>query len=517
MEKITKTWQERLASKWWRMNNLYKVKNKQGELVTFKPNEIQYKHVIERGTSRYNLILKARQFGFTTLYCIDLLDESLFNSGTMCGIIAHEAKKLPDYFTIVRRAFINLPEWLKPETKTDTKYMYEFVKAFDGTPLDSGIFVSMNIRGGTVQNLHITESAYISDRIGLKTGSKQAVPITGRISEETTANGYEGFYDDYMFAYNDNQKNEQSYRTYFYPWIASKEYTLTGTLDDETEDEKEIRRIAKETYNVEVTDGQLLWRRWKINEMRSENVGFGLNTKQLFKQEYPLTISEAFQSGAGNVFDMEKVDSIRLGMPITHGDALAWHNKGLKIYKLPEVGKSYVIGCDPSDGVGSDNSCIDIWEVETREQVAQFYGKVRPDELADLITEFATFYNKAYVGVENNMLTTILLLSKQYDNYYSDTKMDERTAKMTRKIGWNTNTKTRDLMIDEFIIAFDEGTLKVNSAITVQEMRTFVKNDVGKREHAEGRHDDSLFAAFIAIQMFKFHKSGARVFSTKPF
>lgn len=496
----------------WRLTHLYKIKNKQGELVTFIPNEIQIKHIDERGGHRRNLILKARQFGFTTLYCIDLLDEALWVDGMTCGIIAHEAKKLPDYFTIVKRAFENLPEFLKPKCKTDTKYMYEFTERFDGKPMDSSIYVSVDIRGGTVQKLHITESAYIKDRQALNAGSKQAVPITGWISEETTGNGFNEFYDFYTSSQQNPNIGEMDYKTYFYPWYLSKEYSLEGVLEGETEKEAELRK----TYNL--TDGQLLWRRWKIKELMSEAGGSGLKGDQLFKQEYPATVTEAFQSGAGNIFNAEKVDAIKIKIPLSTSskpEVQALIDKEFRIWVEPQYQAEYVIGCDPSDGEGADFSCIDIWDKNTLEQVGQYYGKLRPDELAEYIRQAAEVYNKAFVGVESNMLTTVLILSKIYDNYYFQTVVDEKTDKRTKKIGWHTNTKTRDIMIDEFIIAFEEGSLTINSPLTIREMKTFVRNpENGKREHAIGKHDDALFAGFIALQMKKYYRGERRYWPT---
>ena len=162
--------------------------------MTFKPNPTQLKHLRERGNHRRNLILKYRQGGITTLYAIDELDEALWVPGMSCAIIAHEQGTLDKIFEIVKRAYENLPDLIKPETQYDNKREYTFKRRFDGVNLDSSIYVALKLRGGTVQRLHITESAYIKDRQELASGSKQAVPKDGYISEETTANGYEYFY-----------------------------------------------------------------------------------------------------------------------------------------------------------------------------------------------------------------------------------------------------------------------------------------------------------------------------------
>lgn len=413
-------------------------------------------------------------------------------------------------FDIVKRAYTNLPKEWKPDVKTDTKRMYQFTHRFDGEPLDSSIYVALKLRSGTVQNLHITESAYIKDRNELNAGSKQAVPITGRITEETTANGYNEFFDFYTDSDQNPNPTELDYRTYFYAWFENSEYQLPGEISEHTKVELKI----KQDFPF-ITDQQLLWRRWKMKELRMEKGGVGLSGAQLFKQEYPATKTEAFQSGAGNVFDGALIDAVK-PKPLLLGVAPDLTKLGFKFWKDKEPNREYVVGSDPSDGEGADFSCIDVWDKDSLEQVCQFYGKVRPDVLAEYIKMVAVYYNEGFVGVENNMLSTILFLIKIYDNYFFTTKIDERTRKKTKKIGWNTNTKTRDVMIDDYIIAFEEGSLKINSAITLREMKTFVKKDNGKREHADGKHDDSLIAGMIALQMRKHWKPKLRTWATKP-
>lgn len=478
---------------------------------------------------RYNYIVKYRQGGITTLYEMDYLDDALWTPGMTCGILAHEAKKLPEYFNMVKLAFEYLPEGLKPETKTDTKYAYEFTKRFDGVRLNSSIYVATDIRGGTVQKLHITESAYIKDRQRLKAGSKQAVPLSGSISEETTGNGFNEFYDDYEAARNNPRPTEQDYQAFFYPWLFDDTYILPGTIDDYTDEEQEVKRIARDIYQIELSDQQLLWRRWKIAELRMGKIGVGMSGTQLFRQEYPLTVTEAFQSSQGNIFDGEKVDAIEDQDPMTLSECLeklqqlypdniqmreritALYKLGVWFWQLPEVGKLYLLGCDPSDGMGADSGVIDIWDEELN-QCAQFYGKVLPDTLAEIGAQMGFFYNEAYAGIENNMLSTILFFSKIYTKYYLEVRIDKKTQVRTKKIGWTTSTMTRDPMIDEFLILFEDGHLGIRSHVTKSEMKTFVKKETGKREHADNKHDDALFAAFIALQMRKHNKPRARAF-----
>lgn len=526
---------DKLKSKWWRLNNLYKIKKKTGAIQTFRPNQTQLQHIVDRGAHRYNLILKARQLGFTTLYLIDYLDESLWTPGIVSGILAHEAQKLPAIFSTVKRAFDNLPEILKPTLKADTKYSYEFINRYDGEKLDSAIYVATGLRSGTVQNLHITESAFIKDRDELNAASKQAVPITGRISEETTANGFNEFYSFYTAAEKTTEPTEYDYRAYFYSWTKNREYRIPGTIEWEniTQTDKIIygdEKKLKEQYNLD--DEQLLWRRWKIKELTSHSTRnkLGLTGLQLFRQEYPIISKEAFQSGAGNVFNIELVEAMQIIKPLRqitpdHLQSFTEPEKkalitaltaiireGVEVYYPPEKKIRYVIGCDPSDGTAQgDRSAIAVYDIDADIQVAQFYGKRRPDELAQLIKDIAEIYNDAFAGVENNMLSTVLFLSRIYHNIYTVVKEDKVTKKRTRELGIRTTGKTRDMMIDEFIAAFEQGELTVHSADLQDEMKTFITTDTGKREHATGMSDDCLFSNFIAFQMKKHYPTGVRV------
>ncbi len=470
----------------------------------------------------------------TTLYAIDYLDEALWNPGMSCAILAHEQKYNAKIFSTVKRAFENLLPEIKPITKTNTKYAYDFVSMFDGTLLDSSIYVDTDVRSGTVQRLHITEAAWLKDSAKIDAGAKQAVPKGGSITEETTANGFNDFFDKYTQAEeieNKGQMTAQDYKTYFYAWWENPEYALPGTMPAISADDRVLYGDeAEERRLYGLTDGQLLWRRWKINELRQSNRASGvtLNGLQLFRQEYPASRNEAFQSGAGNVFDVngkvgtnpltleqcieqlngnqEMIDKLKLLYPL-----------GVKFWQMPSTGKKYVMGVDPSDGEGADFGCGDVWDEESLTQVAQYYGKVRPDVLAEVISQIGYFYNEAFIGVENNMLSCILSLVKIYSNYFFTATIDEKTMKKTKKIGWSTNTKTRNPMIDDFIAAYEENTLTINSTLTLTEMKTFVTKDNGKREHANGKHDDALIAGMICIQMKKLKPKQARAFADKPF
>ena len=100
-----------LRDQLYRLNNLYYITNKDGTRTKFKmtPEQLEYFN----GEHSRNIILKARQLGFTTEVCIIQLDCALFMS-QKCALIAHtlhDAKRL--FREKVKYAFDNLPEVIK--------------------------------------------------------------------------------------------------------------------------------------------------------------------------------------------------------------------------------------------------------------------------------------------------------------------------------------------------------------------------------------------------------------------
>lgn len=459
----------------------------------------------------------------------------MFTPGYTAAIIAHERETLDKIFQIIERAFENLPDSVKPTTRQDTLRMLRFEYDYNGRRLDSSIYVALKLRGGTVQALHISERAHIEGEQSqeLEAGSKQAVPMTGRISEETTANGMNDFYEGFMSAWENDQLADLDYRSYFYAWHEDSQYQLPGTIDEYTPADLRLKEIIRKAYNKELTDQQLLWYRWKLRDlMTSQNQDGlqGLRPEQLMKQEYPSTVLEAFQSGLGNVFDLELLATILPKKPIKVLPL------GVNVWKEPvkrgdryvdpldqqekqyPKDRQYVLAGDP--GGGGDPSVLDVWDPITGEQVAQWAGLDRPDEVAEVAKAMCEYYNDAFAGIENNMLSLVLFLSKIYDNLYYTTVVDEKYNRRTKKLGWNTNAKTRDPMIDEFLMKFEESAITINSPLTIKEMRTFVKKENGKREHADGKNDDAVITAMIAIQMFKYYermgRNRQRAFTSKP-
>lgn len=77
--------------------------------------------------------------------------------------------------------------------------------------------------------------------------------------------------------------------------------------------------------------------------------------------------------------------------------------QGLRVYRLPQLGRRYVVGADPAEGnPGSDDSAAEVLDAGTGEEVATLAGKFQPAVFAAYVAALARWYNKAAAMILRN-------------------------------------------------------------------------------------------------------------------
>lgn len=292
-----------LADPMWRLCSgwLYKIMVKspgqEGETaIPFRPNRAQ-RRFIGRLWHR-NIILKARQLGFTTLVAILWLDHALFTENQRCVIVAQDKDKAEDIFRDkVQFAYKNLPPEVRATRPTQTDSKSELLFAHN----NSSVKVSTSARGGTPHRLHISEYGKICAKWPdkaeeLKTGSLPAVPLDGITIIESTAEGQEGdFFEktETAMAASESRKvlTPRDYRFHFYPWWQEPGYRLP---DAQAAGVAITRKEHDYFDGVQAVMGCTLdlgQRAWYITTREGDFSG----DPQSMWQEYPSTPREAFQ------------------------------------------------------------------------------------------------------------------------------------------------------------------------------------------------------------------------------
>ncbi|WP_374257629.1 terminase [Aquabacterium sp.] len=289
-----------LADPEWRLFSgcLYKIiiKGEEGQDATvlpFKPNRAQ-RRFIKRLWHR-NLILKARQLGFTTLIAILWLDHALWNANQRCGIIAQDREAAEAIFRDkVKFAYENLPEQIRERFPLARDSATELLFAHN----NSSIRVATSMRSGTIHRLHISEFGKICAKFPDKakevvTGSIPAVPLSGVLVIESTAEGRDGAFfamTQASQALHQQKKalTQRDYRFHFYPWWEAPEYRMDPDGVVITDKDAEHFDKIEAAMGTTLDDEQ---RAWYVATRQADFAG----DPQKMWQEYPSTPDEAFQ------------------------------------------------------------------------------------------------------------------------------------------------------------------------------------------------------------------------------
>lgn len=296
-----------LSDQWWRLNNLYYIKDKEGRKIKFRLNEAQRQ--LYAGMHYYNVILKARQLGFTTFIMIYFLDCCLFNRTHSAGVVAHTKDAATALFKDkVKFAYDNLPKWIRAYlgAKSDNARELEFSNG-------SRIYVGTSLRSGTFQKLLISEYGKTSAREPekakeIKTGALNTITTGQQIFIESTAEGQAGEYYDICQTAQAIQRSGAELtamdpKFWFFPWYVDKTCCLSDKDAANTSLDQDLVKYFDNLfglYNISLTPGQKAWYAKKKAQQGDEMLA-----------EFPSTPDEAFRGTVRGAYFKREIEKAR--------------------------------------------------------------------------------------------------------------------------------------------------------------------------------------------------------------
>lgn len=276
-----------LADPNWRLNNLYWIKNSQGQRVKFQLNWAQQE--IAASNHPLKLVLKCRQIGITTYFSLYLLDKVLWENDVNAGIIAQTFDDGSRIFKDkLKYAFDNLDPRLRPLFRIvgDSAKELAFTHG-------SVIRVGTSLRSSTLQYLLISEFGKICAKDPERareviSGSIQTVHVGQNIFIESTAEGSEGYFFDMCQRAFDQQKKGtpiglMDFQPFFFPFYKEPSYCLEGPLQLTQNQLEYFDKLY--LSGIRLTNEQKLWYA-KKQEILNEDM----------TREYPATPEEAFSA-----------------------------------------------------------------------------------------------------------------------------------------------------------------------------------------------------------------------------
>ena len=469
----------------------------------------------EAGRPMRVIILKARQLGFSTLAEALIFQRTATRRNVNSLIIAHREDSTANLFKMSRLFYERLGDD-RPMIRNSNARELVFENPErdpDKKAADPGLMsrIRCNTAGGsgvgrsdTLHNVHASEFAFWrGDKAATWIGLMQAVPAEPgtMVIIESTANGF----DEFHRLWEDAVRGDSDFEPLFFPWFENPQYRMKALPGMELTPEEQT---LKNRYDLD--DEQLAWRRWCVKNNCAGD-------ERIFRQEYPSCPDEAFLTSGQSVFDNEQVARQRsmAPTPVRRGmfeytltpdptvlENIRWVDRSdgiIRLYELPVARRPYVIGGDTA-GTGSDWFTGQVLDNTTGAQVAVLRHQYDEDQYARQMYCLGRYYNDALLGIETNYSTyPVKLLSLMgYPKLYVREVADNFTGTLRDAFGFETNMRTRPVIIAGLVAFFRENPTLVRDGDTLGEMLVFQYNSDRRPEAITGEHDDLVMALAIA-------------------
>jgi hypothetical protein len=436
------------------INNYAKITHPQKGLISFKLYDFQEDAINNFNDHRFNVILKARQLGISTVTAAYVVWMMLFHREKNVLVIATKFSTASNLVKKVKNILKNIPDFLTIAKVTiDNRTSFELsngsqIKA-SSTSGDAG-------RSEALSLLVIDEAAHVEGLDELWMGLYPTLSTGGRCIALSTPNGVGNwFHKIYMEA--DQRIND--FNPMVLPWDRHPDR-------DKDWFEKETRNMSRREIAQEL------------------ECNFNMSGETVFHGD-----------------DMSWVEEF-----VTEPKYRTGFDRNYWIWEEYKASEDYLISADVARGDGRDYSVLHIFKLQTMEIIAEYQGKVTPDVFSEILHSAGKEYGNCMIIVENNSVGFSVLeklREKGYPNIYysiksSHTYVDQQQAefKSNSVAGFTTSSKTRPLIIAKMEEFVRNKLIKIYSSRLLNEMKTFVWNN-GKPEAMRSYNDDLVMACSI--------------------
>ena len=409
----------------------------------------------------YNIILKARQLGISTLTAGYSLWMMTFQTDKNILVIATKQDTAKNLVTKIRVMHANLPSWVRSSCVEDNKLSLRYsngsqVKAISSTE-DAG-------RSEALSLLVIDEAAFIDKINTIWTAAQSTLSTGGQCIALSTPNGVGNWF----------------HKT----WVGAEEGT---------------------------NDWNMIKLHWTVHPEREQ--------KWRDEQDKLLGPSGAAQecdcdfitSGQGvidpRILEEYKNESVCEPLEKRGIDSNLW------IWEPPNYSKDYVVAADVARGDGQDFSAFHVIDVDSMTQVAEYRGKISTKDFGNLCMNTAVEYNNALLVIENSSIGWAAIqavIDRDYDNLFYTSK-DLHYVDVQRQIsnryrnsekqmvpGFSMTMKTRPLVIAKLEEYFREKLVIAKSSRLIDELFVFIYNN-NRAEAMAGYNDDLVMSIAIGL------------------
>jgi hypothetical protein len=432
--------------------NYCRISHPQRGLIPFKAYDYQ-EELLESFTDyRFNIILKARQLGISTITAAYIAWLMLFHRDKNILVVATKLQTATNLVRKVKAIIKHLPPWMRiADIEVDNRTSFELK---NGSQIKGSSTSGDAGRSEALSLLVIDEAAHVEKLSELWTALYPTLSTGGRCIALSTPNGVGNWFHQHCV------EAEAGINAFY----------MTTLL-------------------------------WDVHPDRHKD-WFEKETKNMSRRQIAQELECNFNVSGETVIHPDDIQWYL--EQTTAPEYRTGFDRNYWIWKRYDAGKTYLVVGDVARGDGQDNSAFHVFELESLEVVAEYVGKPTPDDFADILYNVANEYGNPMLVIENNNIGYAVLkklLDKGYSNIYHSSKGDHRyvdpiTAQWQSNVvpGFTTSSKTRPLIVAKMEEFMRNKLITINSNRLLSEMKTFVWNH--GRPQAMRSYNDDLVMSF---------------------
>jgi len=521
-----------------------------GMIVPFKLFDFQKDLIHSYQDHRFVVANKYRQAGVSTTTCAYIAWYVMFNRNRAVAIVADKLETATgELMSDVVEFIESCPTWLKPKTGRNTEKNLKDTQKLKIYDNDSklGAFASKTLRGMTPTLLFWDETAWAEKGDKFWTAALPSLVTGGRAIMVSTPSGLDAvFYKTFTGAreLDDKGKPKNNFHAVELWWYDDPRYNKDlhwiKNKGKENEIKLEDNGRTKEQRSQLVSDGWEATNTWFEEQVKNANGDMRKVAQEL--------LCSFLGSGDNFIAEeyLKRIQDNEVLPPIRQ----EYHDHNMWIWEDPIAGEDYIMALDASPGHGEDNSTLNMLKtveiIEEKivtkngktkkvkikrhkvEQVAEYYGKISPQLLAEIAYIYGKQYNDAYAVVDVTGGHGVHTVEKLLEIGYESVHYAEVAHKPTRDRLQGYIKKGQKVMPDgavsyvDLIPGFFIGNNRpsvvlemqraihledviIRSSRLLSELKTFVTVP-GNRvaDHKRSFHDDSIMGLAIGLFVLNF-------------
>lgn len=416
---------------------------------------------------RKSVNMVGRQTGKTTVAAGYLLWYAMFNDDATILIASNKYDSAQEIMHRVRYAYESVPDHIRAGAKGYAKRSIDFD---NGSRIMATTTTENTGRGTSLSLVYLDEFAFVEPNIAKEfwTSLSPTLSTGGKCIITSTPNTDEDQFADIWFGANkmvDAQGNETEIGTNgFRPYMAT------------------WRAVPERTQE------------WADGEMAA------LGEDRFLREHECQFIT--FEETLINPIKLAQLESMQ---PIRKTGQVRW-------YSEIRSGMTYVVSLDPSMGTGGDNAAIQVIELPTLIQVAEWSNNKAPIEeqvrtMKKILEElYMAGKPELYWSVESNTLgeAALVVIRDTGEENFPGTMLHDPKNRLQgrngRRSGFVTTNKSKLEACAKLKFLIESNKMKLNSKGLLSELKVFVSR-ANTFEARIGQTDDLIMAMILAVRM----------------